>query len=65
RCDVDHTVQRQHGGGHTRDNLALACRHHHRAKDEGSYRLRQLGHGRLQWITPLGHTYTSDPGPPF
>ncbi|MGE5831154.1 MAG: DUF222 domain-containing protein, partial [Micromonosporaceae bacterium] len=65
RCDVDHTIQRRAGGGHTRDNLALACRHHHRAKDEGGYQLRQLGNGTLQWTTSLGHTYTTDPDPPF
>jgi len=65
RCDVDHTTQRQHGGTHTRTNLSLACRHHHRAKDEGGYHLRQLGNGTLRWTTPLGHKYTTDPDQPL
>jgi 5-methylcytosine-specific restriction endonuclease McrA len=60
-CDIDHAVQRQAGGSHTRDNLVLLCRHHHRAKDEGGYRLRQHEHGHLEWTTPLGHTYRTDP----
>jgi hypothetical protein len=66
-CQVDHTTQRQHGGKHTRGNLCLVCVHHHRAKDEGGYQLRQLDDGRLEWTTPLGHTYTTGPEeePPF
>ncbi|MGE5828071.1 MAG: hypothetical protein ACM30G_06850 [Micromonosporaceae bacterium] len=32
-----------------------------RAKDQGHYRLRQLEHGHLEWTTPLGHTYHTDP----
>jgi len=66
-CQIDHTTQRQHGGGHTRCNLCLLCVYHHRAKDEGGYQLRQLPDGRLEWTTPLGHTYTTDPEeePPF
>lgn len=64
RCELDHTEpfhpQRPTGGSTSADNLAPACKHHHRAKDGGGYHLDQTPAG-YRWTTPLGRTYTRLP----
>jgi hypothetical protein len=41
--DADHTVEWQHGGTTSTDNLALLCPQHHRLKTLGLWTVRQLG----------------------
>ncbi|MGH3713480.1 MAG: DUF222 domain-containing protein [Micromonosporaceae bacterium] len=61
RIDLDHTIDHTHGGPTTGRNLGALCRHHHRAKHRGGYRLRQPQPGVFHWTTPLGHHYRKTP----
>lgn len=63
RCDVDHTVDHQHGGPTDVCNLAHLCRRHHSLKHETSWQVEQLDGGVLVWTSPLGRTYTDEPAP--
>ncbi len=51
---------RPDGGATSADNLAVSCKHHHRAKDGGEYRLSRTADG-YRWTTPLGRTYVRPP----
>jgi len=62
-CDIDHTVAYSEGGATCPCNNAPACRHDHRLKDRG-WTYKRLPDGRYQWTSPLGHTYTTQRGPP-
>lgn len=62
--DIDHTVDRQHGGATRADNLAHLCRHHHRVKHQTRWRVRQGPDRRITWTSPSGHDRDADP-PPF
>jgi hypothetical protein len=63
-CDVDHTANHAVGGLTRHDNLGLVCRHHHRLKHEGGFRLEQLQPGQFRWTSPTGHVYDVPPDPP-
>ncbi|HOZ58443.1 MAG TPA: DUF222 domain-containing protein [Nakamurella multipartita] len=60
RCELDHTEPfrpgRVTGGSTSAANLAPACKHHHRAKDGGGFRLVRTATG-YAWTTPLERTY--------
>ena len=62
-CDDDHTQPFDHdparttGGETSADNLANLCRRGHRVKTFLNFTYRHLGHGVLEWTTPLGRTY--------
>ena len=68
RCEVDHVQKfrpgRPDGGRTDTTNLAILCRHHHRAKDAGAH---HLGVDPITatwtWTTPLGRAYTRPPTP--
>jgi hypothetical protein len=62
-ADIDHTHEHSHGGSTVEGNLANACRHDHRLKHDGGWRLHQPEPGRLVWTTRLGHTYPIEPAP--
>lgn len=62
RADLDHTRPFPHGLT-AEDNLAALCRPHHRIKTLTSWQLKQLGGGRLEWTSPTGQTYLTDPPP--
>lgn len=77
RCDVDHTVDHQHGGETAPCNLSHLCRRHHVLKHQTGWKVEQLPGGVLVWTSPLGRVYTDrppstlrfvptgpDPGPP-
>jgi len=64
RCDLDHTHPWQHGGVTQAHNLGALCRHHHRMKDTGGWKLRQLAPGVFGWHSPLGRSYLVGPDPP-
>jgi hypothetical protein len=57
---LDHVVPFPHGP--TNDtNLHGCCGHEHRMKHAPGWQVRALPDGRIQWITPTGHRYHSDP----
>jgi hypothetical protein len=58
---IDHTIQRQNGGPTQWDNLACLCEKHHHLKDETAWKVVQLDHGILQWTSPAGRIYTTEP----
>lgn len=55
--DADHTRDHACGGPTTGPNLGAACRHDHRLKGEGGWRLHQPEPGVFRWISRWGHTY--------
>jgi len=81
RCDIDHTVAREHDGATELRNLAHLCRRHHTLKHHSAWRVRQTPDGILHWTSPAGREYpdhpartlvftseadvASDPAPPF
>ncbi len=60
-CDVDHTVDAARGGPTDVHNLAHLCRRHHVNKHHTGFRVRQIGHGVLEWTTPTGRRYLDRP----
>jgi hypothetical protein len=63
RCDLDHTIPHDQGGGTCECNLAPLCRRHHRAKQTHGWRLAQAEPGVLTWTLPSGRSYTTTPDP--
>ncbi|HTL41116.1 MAG TPA: DUF222 domain-containing protein [Pseudolysinimonas sp.] len=66
-CDLDHTVDYQHGGETRSGNLGHLCRHHHRVKHQTKWSVVQNPAGsasRSTWTSPTGFVSNSDP-PPF
>ncbi|QOC24426.1 DUF222 domain-containing protein [Microbacterium hominis] len=61
RCDIDHTIAREHDGPTTVANLAHLCRRHHTLKHHSAWRVRQRPDGTLQWTSPAGRTYDDRP----
>jgi hypothetical protein len=59
-CDLDHVVP--HPGGATCEcNLHPACRRHHRCKQAPGWGVKEPEPGIVQWTTPAGRTYTTNP----
>lgn len=63
KTDQDHIVEWSRGGPTREDNLELACRHDHRAKHEGGWRVTRSESGVLVWTSPLGHAYPVELAP--
>lgn len=62
RCEIDHTVAWEHGGGTSADNLASLCKGHHTVKHHGGWAVDQVhGDGTLRWTSPAGRIYTVAP----
>jgi hypothetical protein len=59
-ADVDHTIPWPRGQT-TESNLGILCRHHHRLKHEGGWRLEQPARGYFVWTSPAGATYRVGP----
>jgi hypothetical protein len=55
--DGDHTRDWAYGGATVDANLASLCRHDHRVKHDGGWRVLQLRPGHLVWISRLGVHY--------
>jgi hypothetical protein len=62
-ADADHTNDHARGGVTTERNLGHACRHDHRVKHDGGWRLDQPKPGKFRWTSRLGHTYLVHPPP--
>jgi len=56
RVDLDHNVPFPHGPT-SAANLRSRCRHHHRLKQHPDWQARVRPDGRIDWITPTGHSY--------
>jgi len=63
-CDLDHRQGWAERGRTALDNLAHLCRHHHRLKHEGRWRVAPDPGGGTTWTSPTGEQRTTDP-PPF
>jgi HNH endonuclease len=62
-CDLDHTIDHAHGGATSDHNLEPLCRHDHKVKHHGGWKLRRTPHG-YTWTSRLGHTYHTGTDPP-
>ena len=60
-CELDHAIDWAKGGTTTDTNLYTGCLHDHRLKDRPGWKVRQTPDGRVEWTTPTGHRYHSDP----
>ncbi|MCU1560467.1 HNH endonuclease signature motif containing protein [Mycetocola sp.] len=60
-CDLDHTKDHQHGGPTECENLSHLCRKHHRLKHQTTWNVKQLGAGSLEWTSPGGLSYITEP----
>ncbi|WP_442864307.1 DUF222 domain-containing protein [Arthrobacter sp. ATA002] len=61
RTEADHTIPWAQGGPTEHWNLANLCRKHHRMKTLGHWKARQVSPGVLEWISPLGRHYQTQP----
>jgi hypothetical protein len=60
--ELDHTRAFLTEGGTTSEaNLYGGCVHHHRLKHHPGWTVTQDPGGRITWVTPTGHCYTSEP----
>ena len=60
-CEIDHTRDWQFGHGTNHDNLAHLCPAHHHLKHQTGWAVRHRGGGVLEWTSPSGHAYTTEP----
>lgn len=65
QCDLDHTDDWRHGGHTSHDNLAHLCESHHNVKHHTRWKARQLGGGLIEWTSPAGKTYITEPTTPL
>ncbi|MCC3265871.1 HNH endonuclease [Arthrobacter gengyunqii] len=59
--ELDHTKPWSHGGTTDHDNLEHLCRRHHMFKTRGFWKARQHRPGIIEWTSPGGRTYRTDP----
>ncbi|WP_104103930.1 HNH endonuclease signature motif containing protein [Arthrobacter sp. 08Y14] len=60
-AEIDHTKPWSHGGATDHDNLEHLCRRHHMFKSRGFWKARQHSPGIIEWTSPGGRTYRTDP----
>lgn len=60
-CDIDHTLDWQHAGATDHCNLAHLCPAHHHLKHHTRWSVSQRPDGTLDWISPTGHPYPTEP----
>jgi hypothetical protein len=60
-CDCDHRVDHHEAGPTSPGNLHLLCRLHHNLKTCKIWAARLNAEGGTEWISPLGHTYYTEP----
>ena len=63
RCDRDHGVKYKRTGRTRLGDLCCLCEFHHRIKDNeaSGWHMVQLSGGVIEWTSPTGHTYRTDP----
>lgn len=61
QSDLDHTIPASRGGPTDAANLCEFCRRHHVLKHHTGWRVRQLGHGVVEWVGPTGRRYLDRP----
>ncbi|MBP3036928.1 DUF222 domain-containing protein [Arthrobacter sp. zg-ZUI100] len=61
RAEADHTIPWAAGGPTEHWNLANLCKKHHLFKTLGHWKARQVSPGVLEWISPLGRHYSTQP----
>ncbi|MCC3278352.1 HNH endonuclease [Arthrobacter sp. zg-Y40] len=59
--EIDHTIDWAAGGPTEHGNLEHLCRRHHRFKTLGYWKARQPTPGVIEWTSPAGRTYRTDP----
>ncbi|WP_219418242.1 HNH endonuclease signature motif containing protein [Pseudonocardia nigra] len=59
-AELDHIVPFPHGPT-AEPNLMDGCVHHHKNKYATGWQLTAHPDGRIEWITPTGHSYCSEP----
>ncbi|WP_338145315.1 HNH endonuclease [Cryobacterium tagatosivorans] len=59
--DLDHSLDWQFQGITAHDNLAHLCPGCHALKSETGWSLKHLGDGRLEWTSPTGRSFNSEP----
>ena len=60
-AELDHLIAWADGGTTCEKNLDAFCKHHHKLKHHGKWRIEAHPDGRLTWITPTGHRHTTAP----
>ena len=61
RTELDHTSGWAEGGATSAENLACLCPKHPRLKHRGGWRVRQVGGASLEWTSPSGREYRTEP----
>ncbi|MBP3035207.1 DUF222 domain-containing protein [Arthrobacter sp. zg-ZUI100] len=59
--EIDHTRPWAQGGATDHDNLEHLCRRHHMFKTEGFWKACQPSAGVIEWTSPGGRTYRTEP----
>ena len=60
-AEIDHTTPFSHGGPTDHTNLEHLCPKHHRFKTLGHWKARQPEAGTIEWESPTGRSYTTEP----
>ncbi|MFF2675074.1 DUF222 domain-containing protein [Arthrobacter koreensis] len=60
-AEIDHTKPFSHGGPTDHANLEHLCPKHHRFKTLGHWKARQPEPGTIEWNSPTGRMYATDP----
>ncbi|MCQ2002228.1 HNH endonuclease signature motif containing protein [Arthrobacter zhaoxinii] len=60
-ADIDHTTDWAKGGPTDHGNLEHLCRRHHRFKTLGYWKASQLTPGVIEWTSPTGRVYRTEP----
>ena len=59
--EIDHTTDWAQGGPTDHGNLAHLCRRHHRFKTLGFWQAKQPAPGIMEWTSPTGRVYRTEP----
>ncbi len=60
-CDLDHTTAWEENGLSNHDNLAHLCPKHHDQKHHTRWSVEHHTDGDLEWTSPTGHRYLTEP----
>ncbi|MHA6783579.1 DUF222 domain-containing protein [Pseudonocardia saturnea] len=60
-CELDHVIPWDPDGTTSEDNLAALCTAHHDLKEQPGWQVVLHPDRSMEWITPTGHRYRSDP----